>query len=326
MEVPKACFSSAAFGARAQPQIAGVLEGDEIVLINGERPSALAARITKLDDPLSTCGSASPPHKPGAMGKLAASPCISCDFMRRWRTLGLDVALQMWIRAVKQNTPVVLGVRHCTPCASAGSAAAAATASPKRPLPSQPDAAAPSAKRSSNEGSTANALSSTSNPPTAKKATGGVYNPLKPAASAASAVEVRPKAKAKAAVGPRSTVAGFTCEERTVGSGGDVAKVGQKVLFKFQLRLAKDEKKGVLERGEVSCRLGDSEVLDGWVDGNVDLEEVLSAWGRSLAGMRPGGSRRVFIPAKRGFRGHGGGDVAAQGSELIFDVDLKKLQ
>lgn len=126
-------------------------------------------------------------------------------------------------------------------------------------------------------------------------------------------------------MGPNATsIAGFTCEDRVTGTGGDVAKEGRTVLIKFQLRLAKEEKE-VVERGEVSCRLGDSEILDGWVDGNVDMEEVLASWSRGLAGMRVGASRRVWIPAKKGFR-EGGGDTDVKGSELLFDVDLKKLQ
>merc|ERR1712228_554488 len=103
-----------------------------------------------------------------------------------------------------------------------------------------------------------------------------------------------------------------------------MGKDGQTALIKFQIRSVKDEKK-VFERGEVSCRLGHSEVLDGWVDGNVDIEEVLGAWSRSLAGMRVGGGRRIWIPSRRGFR-DGGGDAVSATTELLFDVDLKKIK
>jgi len=52
-EVPKACFSSAAFGAvGAMPQVDGVLEGDEIVTINGDSPSRIAERIVESGDAL----------------------------------------------------------------------------------------------------------------------------------------------------------------------------------------------------------------------------------------------------------------------------------
>ena len=39
------------------------------------------------------------------------------------------------------------------------------------------------------------------------------------------------------------------------------------------------------------CVLGQSGLKDGWVDGNVDLEQVLSSWGKALTGM----SRLDFV-------------------------------
>merc|ERR1712129_119684 len=44
------------------------------------------------------------------MGKLAPTPCESCDFVRRHRELGIDIALQFWMRAVKSTMPITLGV------------------------------------------------------------------------------------------------------------------------------------------------------------------------------------------------------------------------
>jgi len=47
----------------------------------------------------------------GSKGKFDSPPCVACDFIRRRKALGLDVALQMWLRAVKREFQVTLGVR-----------------------------------------------------------------------------------------------------------------------------------------------------------------------------------------------------------------------
>lgn len=110
-EVPKACFSSAAFGAGAKPQVEGVQEGDEIVTLNGETIDSAVERITAAGDAWNACSSASPPHAAGSKTKFDSPPCAACDFVRRRKGLGLDVALQMWLRAVKREIKFTLGVR-----------------------------------------------------------------------------------------------------------------------------------------------------------------------------------------------------------------------
>mmetsp|Transcript_141483 Transcript_141483/g.451869 ORF Transcript_141483/g.451869 Transcript_141483/m.451869 type:complete len:402 (-) Transcript_141483:18-1223(-) len=110
-EVPKACFSSAAFGAK--PQVAGVAEGDEVCTLNGEAPARAVERIMSQGDGWNACSSSSPPHAVGSKGKFDSPPCVACDFIRRRQGLGLDVALQMWLRAVKRDIQITLGV--CAP-------------------------------------------------------------------------------------------------------------------------------------------------------------------------------------------------------------------
>lgn len=314
-DVPKACFSSAAFGAAAAAQVSGVSPGDSILAINGQSHSELAARIARPGDLLNTCSVAVPVHTVGSIGKLASPPCISCDFVRRHRELGIDVALQMWMRAVKRDTPITLTVLPQVP------ALAPLLASPKSASPAAPVAAPP--------------MESKTPQPVVVPASDAVrpqarYNPLRPAAAtaaaAAAAAGTAPGAKAAAQPRPAATgkAGGFAYEDRTLGAG-PVAKVGQEVEIRFSLRIAKKETK-VLERGEIWCCLGKAEVLDGWVDGHVDLEEVLASWGNALAGMRVGGSRRVHVPPRLGFRSGGGGDSVPSGSEVVFDVDLKKLR
>merc|ERR1712137_393574 len=119
-------------------------------------------------------------------------------------------------------------------------------------------------------------------------------------------------------------------EDRLLGSGSAAVALGQHVSLRYDLRVrdigkssdANGEK--VVERGEIECRLGESEVLDGWMDGNVDIEDVLAKWGTAVVGMQVGGKRRIIVRGKQGF-GDGGGEVISQNTDIFFDVVLKKL-
>jgi len=123
----------------------------------------------------------------------------------------------------------------------------------------------------------------------------------------------------------RKLPGGLQYEERAEGPPGDIAREGQKVEIKFSIRLAgKVHNEKVVERGEIQCQLGKEEVLDGWVDGNCDIEEVLATWGQAVVGMRSGGNRRVHIPVGKGFRKRGG-EAAGSSTPLLFDVQLRKL-
>lgn len=111
-EVPKACFSSKNFeSSGAQPQVAGVFEGDEIVSVNGEPAASVEKKILAEGDPWNACSSSKPRHPVGSKGKFDSPPCVACDFQRRRKALGLDVALQMWLRAVKRDIRISLAVR-----------------------------------------------------------------------------------------------------------------------------------------------------------------------------------------------------------------------
>lgn len=316
-DVPKACFSSAAFGASAAAQVSGVEAGDEIVAVNGQEVAKLAARIVNPGDALNTCCAAAAVHTVGSVGKKDSPPCISCDFMRRRRDLGIDVALQMWMRAVKRDIPITLTVRSkCSAEALAPVVTATSKpvhANPKGSVP--PAAIVPPVKSS-------DPATGVACPPKA------AYNPLRPAAaSAAASSTAKPKADAgvvRARPVASGKAGGFAYEDKTVGAGA-AATLNQDVEFRFSLRLARKEAK-VVERGEIRCRLGQSEIVDGWTDGSVDMEQVLKSWSAALVGTRVGGSRRIRIPPRSGFRDGGGGEVIPSGSEVLFDVDVKKIR
>lgn len=112
-EVPKACFSSKAGQKNAKPQVDGVEEGDEIMTLNGDPVHKIVERILTKGDPLNACSTGEEKfrHAVGSKTKFDSPPCAACDFKRRKGQLGLDVALQMWLRAVKREIRIVLGVR-----------------------------------------------------------------------------------------------------------------------------------------------------------------------------------------------------------------------
>eukprot|EP00930_Biecheleria_cincta_P038793 TRINITY_DN26666_c0_g1_i1.p1 TRINITY_DN26666_c0_g1~~TRINITY_DN26666_c0_g1_i1.p1 ORF type:complete len:501 (-),score=97.89 TRINITY_DN26666_c0_g1_i1:222-1724(-) len=112
-EVPKACFSSGALVEKGaiKNQVEGVEVGDEVVSFNGESPARLLEKIQTKGDAWNACSSAKPPHEVGSKTKFDSPPCAACDFIRRRKQLGFDVALQMWLRSVKREISFTLGVR-----------------------------------------------------------------------------------------------------------------------------------------------------------------------------------------------------------------------
>ncbi|CAJ1341623.1 unnamed protein product [Effrenium voratum] len=300
-EVPKACFSSAAFGA-------AVFVGDEIAFINNKRPDVLARLIARPGHTLNTCSQAEPPHDPGSVGKLQSPPCVSCDFVRRLRDLGLDVALQMWLRVVKQQMPITLGVRP-----------KAAAAGPRIECRTVPDTLGTS--KDSQPGERGRSRS----PRIEAKSS---YNPLRPAAVSQQVQHVKAAPKAEGpSTGPvRRLASGLSFQELPAkgagkgGADGREAEIGKQVEFRFSIATMGGKDK-VLERGQVHCTLGKSAVLDGWVSGNVNLEEVLGTWGPALAGMRVGQRRRINVPARLGFR-----EAGPENTDLTFEVELKQVK
>lgn len=112
-EVPKACFSSnlKVADGTIRNQVDGVAVGDEVVSLNGETPARVIERIGSAGDAWNACSSVDPPHEVGSKTKFDSPPCAACDFLRRRKALGFDVALQMWLRAVKRDIQFTLGVR-----------------------------------------------------------------------------------------------------------------------------------------------------------------------------------------------------------------------
>lgn len=114
-EVPLSCFSSQKFSEDvAKRQVEGVEAGDIIEMINGDTPCHLAERIVTPSDALCACSNGQIAHRVGEMDKFSKTPCVSCDFKRRRDRLGLSVALQMWLKAVKGDRSIVLSIRKAS--------------------------------------------------------------------------------------------------------------------------------------------------------------------------------------------------------------------
>ncbi|CAE7741860.1 nsun2 [Symbiodinium pilosum] len=305
-EVPKACFSSEAFGAAAAPQVVNVAPGDEIVEVNGFTLAKLTDRITSPGGALNTCQA----HTPGSVGKLQSPPCISCDFVRRQRDFGLDLALQMWLRVVKQDMPITLGVR-CPPAS-------------QNVLPAKRRACAEVSQPEQENSATQTPVQESGEPKAFAR-----YNPLKPAASATAAPlgGARPR-QAEPLRGALTRLPGGLCYEELPPRGGvpcgaEQAALGQEVELRLAISTAGSKPK-VVERAQVQFTLGAHDVKDGWVDGNLNIEEVLSAWAPAMLGMRTGQRRRLQVPGRLGFRD--GGEVLPDKADVNVEIELKKLR
>jgi len=107
-----------------------------------------------------------------------------------------------------------------------------------------------------------------------------------------------------------TTESGLKYQDLAVGKG-DAARKGDTVEVHYTGWLAKDGKKfdSSKDRDETfKFKLGAGKVIKGWDEG--------------VAGMKPGGKRKLIIPAKLGYGEDGAGDAIPGNAELVFDVEL----
>jgi FKBP-type peptidyl-prolyl cis-trans isomerase FkpA len=96
---------------------------------------------------------------------------------------------------------------------------------------------------------------------------------------------------------------------------GEAAKAGNTVSVHYTGTLKDNGKKfdSSLDRGEpFKFKLGAGMVIKGWDEG--------------VAGMKVGGKRKLIIPAKLGYGERGAGNVIPPNADLVFEVELLKIE
>jgi FKBP-type peptidyl-prolyl cis-trans isomerase len=102
---------------------------------------------------------------------------------------------------------------------------------------------------------------------------------------------------------------GLKYQDLKVGTGAP-AKKGDTVLVHYTAWLAKDKKTFDSSAGRQAFQfeLGAGKVIKGWDEG--------------VAGMKPGGKRKLMIPAELAYGAAGVGPVIPPHADLIFEVEV----
>jgi FKBP-type peptidyl-prolyl cis-trans isomerase FkpA len=110
-----------------------------------------------------------------------------------------------------------------------------------------------------------------------------------------------------------TTPSGLQYEDVQEGSGA-AAKSGDTVEVHYTGWLTDGQKfDSSLDRGRpFSFRLGQGQVIKGWDEG--------------VAGMKPGGKRKLTIPSALGYGTRGAGGVIPPNADLVFEVELLKVK
>lgn len=110
---------------------------------------------------------------------------------------------------------------------------------------------------------------------------------------------------------------GLRWQENTPGNGTE-AKSGQEVTVHYTGWLSDNGNKG--KKFDSSVDRGQPFVFP------LGMERVIRGWDEGVAGMKVGGKRTLIIPAKLGYGERGAGSVIPPNAELIFDVELLKVE
>ncbi len=106
-----------------------------------------------------------------------------------------------------------------------------------------------------------------------------------------------------------TTSSGLTIETLAEGSG-DPAEAGHVVTVHYT---------GWLEDG---TKFDSSMDRNSPFQFNLGAGQVIRGWDEGVAGMQPGGKRKLTIPAELGYGAQGAGGVIPPNATLIFEVEL----
>ena len=115
----------------------------------------------------------------------------------------------------------------------------------------------------------------------------------------------------------KSSASGLKYEDLKVGSGAEAVK-GKVVVVHYSGWLNENNARAKkfdssLDRNEpFPFLLGRGMVIAGWEEG--------------VQGMKVGGKRTLYIPAKLGYGARGAGSVIPPNADLIFDVELIEVK
>ncbi len=109
-----------------------------------------------------------------------------------------------------------------------------------------------------------------------------------------------------------TTASGLVIETLEEGSG-DAAAAGHKVTVHYT---------GWLKDG---TKFDSSLDRNSPFQFNLGAGQVIRGWDEGVAGMKPGGKRKLTIPAELGYGAHGAGGVIPPNATLIFEVELLSI-
>ena len=114
-----------------------------------------------------------------------------------------------------------------------------------------------------------------------------------------------------------TTDSGLRYEDHKIGDGA-TATAGQKVSVHYT---------GWLDQGGEKGKKFDSSVDRGRpFDFPLGAGRVIRGWDEGVAGMKVGGKRTLYIPSKLGYGARGAGGAIPPNADLIFDVEVLKVQ
>ena len=120
-------------------------------------------------------------------------------------------------------------------------------------------------------------------------------------------------APASASNAPHTTSSGLIIETLAAGSG-PTAKSGDKVSVHYT---------GWLTNG---TKFDSSRDRNEPFNFNLGAGQVIPGWDEGVAGMQPGGKRRLTVPAHLAYGPRGAGGVIPPDAVLIFEVELLAIQ